>query len=129
MVFHVREAFDDFWPIFDDYQGKIRGVLHSFTDNMENLKKALERDLFVGVNGIATFAKNPQQLQVYRQIPLQKLLLETDAPFLTPDPFRGTINEPKYVFRVVSFLAELRSDSVDNLASATTQNARQLFGL
>ena len=128
LIFHVREALDDFWPIFDSYSG-VRGVLHSFTDTEENLEKALERDLYIGVNGIATFAKDPRQLQVYRAIPLQKLLLETDAPFLTPTPYRGSINEPMQVGRISEFLAKLRDEDHAELARVTTGNARSLFGI
>lgn len=128
LIFHVREAFDDFWPLFDSYKG-LRGVLHSFTDSTENMQKAIERGLYIGVNGIATFAKNPEQLEVYKTIPLEHLLLETDAPFLTPTPYRGTINEPKFVSRVAEFLAELRGESREQIAATTTQNAHQLFGI
>jgi TatD DNase family protein len=126
MIFHVREAFDDFWPVFDTYQN-VRGVLHSFTDNSDNLDRALKRGLHVGVNGIATFAKDPAQLEVYKAIPADRLLLETDAPFLTPVPYRGSINEPKRVAVVADFLADLRGESTEVLAETTTANARSLF--
>ena len=128
LIFHVREAFDDFWPIYDQYSG-IRGVLHSYTDNLQNLSKALDRGLFIGINGIATFTKSMSQLEVYRAVPLQKLLLETDAPFLTPTPYRGTINEPKRVGTIAEFVASLRGESLEQLALATTSNAHNLFGL
>ncbi|HVV66827.1 MAG TPA: TatD family hydrolase [Candidatus Saccharimonadales bacterium] len=128
LIFHVREAFDDFWPIFDTYTG-VRGVLHSFTDTAENLERAMERNLYVGVNGIATFAKNPKQLDVYRSIPLQKLLLETDAPFLTPTPYRGSINEPRRVRRIAEFVSEIRGESLEQIAQATTVNAQKLFAI
>lgn len=128
LIFHVREAFDEFWPVFDAYPG-VRGVVHSFTDSAENLAKALERGLYVGVNGIATFAKNPAQLEVYKSIPLERLLLETDAPFLTPVPYRGKINEPKRLGAVADFLAELRGEDRRRLAEVTTANARALFGV
>lgn len=128
LIFHVREAFDDFWPIFDRYNG-IRGVLHSFTDNKVNLDKAIERNLYIGVNGIATFTKNVSQLEVYRAIPLSKLLLETDAPFLTPTPYRGTINQPKRVETIAGYLAKLRDENLDQLASVSTSNAYDLFGI
>jgi len=128
LIFHVREAFDSFWEVFDQYQG-IRGVIHSFTDSEANLSKALERGLHIGVNGIATFTKNQPQLDVYKKIPLQKLLLETDAPFLTPSPYRGSINEPKNVVEIARFLAELRDENLAELAENTTNNARQLFGI
>ena len=128
LIFHVREAFDDFWPIFDSYKG-VRGVLHSFTDNSLNLDQALERGLYIGVNGIATFAKQPEQQAVYKAVPTDRLLLETDAPFLTPVPYRGRINEPKRVGAVADFLAGLRGESRSELATSTTTNARQLFGI
>lgn len=129
VIFHVREAFDDFWPVFDTYEGKLRGVLHSFTDSQANLDKALERGLYIGVNGIATFAKKEEQLAMYRAIPLTRLLLETDAPYLTPTPYRGTINEPKFTRRVGEFLSGLRGDSLESLAAATTRNAQTLFNI
>jgi len=128
LVFHVREAFDDFWPVFDNYSG-LRGVLHSYTDSAANLAKALERDLYIGVNGIATFAKNPAQLDVYKSIPLQKLVLETDSPFLAPRPHRGSINQPKRLLEIAGFLAKLRGEDQADLATATTANARKLFGI
>lgn len=127
-IFHVRQAFDDFWAVLDRYP-EVRGVLHSYTDSAENLQKALKRNLYIGVNGIATFSKDPAQLEVYRSVPLQKLLLETDAPFLTPVPYRGSINEPKRVRTIAEFLANLRGEDRELLASVTTNNARQLFGL
>lgn len=128
IIFHVREAFDDFWPIFDEYKG-IRGVLHSYTDTYANFKEAMKRGLYIGVNGIVTFTKVAEQLQVAKEIPLQKLLLETDAPFLTPAPLRGTVNEPAHVSLVTTFLADLRKESATDIADATTANARHLFSL
>lgn len=128
VIFHVREAFDDFWPIFDSYKG-IRGVLHSFTDTHANFTKAMERNLYIGVNGIMTFTKIAEQLQVAKEIPLQKLLLETDAPFLTPTPLRGSVNEPAYVTYIAAFLADLRGESVETIAANTSQNAQTLFTL
>jgi TatD DNase family protein len=127
VIFHVREAFNDFWPIYDQY--KLKGVLHSFTDNKENLQKAVERGLYIGVNGIASFIKQPGQLEMYKNIPLEHLLLETDAPFLTPTPYRGTINEPKQTRVVGEFVADLRSENFASLAAATTSNAHELFGI
>lgn len=128
IIFHVRDAFDDFWPVFDSYHG-IRGVLHSFTDNAANLAMAVERGLYIGVNGIATFAKDPAQIEVYRTIPLDNLLLETDSPFLTPTPYRGTINEPKRVVTISDFVADLRDEDREKLSAVTTSNARRLFGI
>ena len=128
IIFHVREAFDDFWPIFDKYPG-IRGELHSFTDNSKNLQMALERGLYIGVNGISTFTKDETQKNTFDSIPLDRLLLETDAPFLTPAPLRGKVNEPAYVKLVAEYHANRRGITLEEIADATTANARTLFQL
>lgn len=128
LSFHVREAFDDFWPVFESYRGaNLRGVLHSYTDNLTNLERAVKHGLYFGVNGIVTFAKKDEQLVTYRTIPQQSLLLETDAPFLTPVPFRGKVCESKHVRVTAEFLAGLRGESLEQLAQTTTANARALF--
>ena len=128
IIFHVREAFDDFWPIFDSYEG-IRGVLHSFTDSMENMQKAIARGLYIGVNGISTFTKDETQKAMFDAIPLERIMFETDAPFLTPAPFRGKINQPAYVKIVAEYHANRRGISLEEIANASTQNARALFQL
>jgi len=128
IIFHVREAFDDFWPIFDTYKG-IRGVLHSFTDSAENLEKAIQRGLYIGVNGISTFTKDESQKATFDSVPLDRLLFETDAPFLTPAPLRGKVNEPAYVKIVAEYHANRRGLSLEEIATATTANARTLFAL
>jgi len=128
VIFHVRDAYDDFWPIFDEYPG-LRGVLHSYTDNEANLAKAFERGLYIGVNGIATFAKQPSQQAMYASIPLERMVLETDAPYLTPVPHRGKINQLQHVRDVAEFVAKTRGLSLEEVASQTTANARALFTL
>lgn len=131
--FHVRDSqdrsvsvWDDFWPIVDNFRG-IRGVLHSFTDTQKQLEQGLSRGFFVGVNGISTFTKDAAQQAMYASIPLERVLLETDAPFLTPAPYRGTMNEPKYVRRVAEHVATVHARSVDDVAALTTDNASRLF--
>ena len=126
--FHVREAFDDFWPIFDEFPGT-RGVLHSFTDNQANLDEAIKRGLLIGINGISTFTKDPLQKQLFIDVPLDNILLETDAPFLTPTPFRGKMNLPAYVTLVAAHQAKQKAVSPDDVIRATTTNAQKVFGI
>lgn len=126
--FHVREAFDDFWPIVDNFRG-VRGVLHSFTDTKEQLEQALSRGLHIGVNGISVFTKNDSQREMFDAIPLGRLLFETDAPFLTPPPYRGKVNEPAYVELIAQHHAQRRGISLKEIATATTANATALFAL
>lgn len=127
-VFHVRDAFEDFWPIFDEYTG-VRGVVHSFTATRNELNQALDRGLYIGLNGIMTFTKNEDQLLAAKAVPIDRLVLETDSPYLTPTPLRGKINEPSYVELVAEFLSRLRRESVETLSEVTTGNARLLFGI
>ena len=131
LMLHIRDAFDDFWPIFDEYSSKsaLEGVVHCFTDTNKELAQALNRGLYVALNGIMTFTKDLKQLEVAKTIPLDKLLLETDAPFLTPVPFRGKICKPEHVVYTAEFLASLRDEAFGVVSSATTKNAIKLFNL
>ena len=133
--FHVRDGapdqpsvWDDFWPIFDNFHG-LRGVLHSFTDTRLNLEKGFVRGLYVGLNGISTFTKDQAQQELFASIPLERLLLETDAPFLTPKPFRGKMNMPRYVELVAKYWADNRHIPFDDLSEATVRNTKNLFGI
>lgn len=126
--FHVREAFDDFWPILANFSG-LRGVLHSFTDDMSNLERGLSEGLYVAVNGISTFTKDENQRKIFDAIPLDRLLLETDAPFLTPAPYRGKVNEPAFVRHVAEYHANRRRVELEHLARVTSVNASTLFSI
>lgn len=126
--FHVRDAFDDFWPIFDNFKD-IRGVLHSFTDSQANMERALSHGLYIGLNGISTFTKDEAQQRMYDAIPLESMLLETDAPFLTPAPYRGKVNEPAFVKHVAEYHADRRAVELEHLARVTSANASNLFSL
>lgn len=128
VVFHVREAYSDFWPVLDNFKN-IKGVVHSFSATSRELEQILSRGLYVGLNGIMTFTKDENQLEAAKRVPLEKLLLETDAPYLTPKPFRGKICTPEHVAITAHFLAELRQEAVEQIASVTTSNASELFNI
>lgn len=134
--FHIRDTvkkeeaglvWRDFWPIMDEFP-EIKGILHSFTDTKQNLDEALRRGFKIGVNGISTFTKDTTQQQLYQALPLESIVLETDAPFLTPAPLRGKMNLPAYVGRIAEHQAELKHVSVAEVARVTTENARSIFG-
>lgn len=127
-VFHVRDAFKKFWHIFDSFKN-LHGVVHSFSASPAELDEALSRGLYVALNGIMTFTSDEQQLAAAKQVPKDRLLLETDAPFLTPGAQRGRVCEPAFVRDIAVFLADLRGESIEELASYTTKNARDLFKL
>lgn len=122
LIFHVREAFADFWPVLDNFSLSQGAVLHSFSDNQHNLEQGLKRGFYIGVNGLKTFANLPTA-------PLERTLLETDAPYLTPVPFRGKINKPAYVLEVAKYLARQHQVPLETIIKTTTQNAETLFNL
>lgn len=134
--FHVRDTADgaeagrvwqDFWSIIDRYPD-VKGVLHSFTDTQATLDEALRRGFKIGLNGISTFTKDEAQQELYRNLPLENIVLETDAPFLTPKPFRGKMNIPAYVGSVAEHQAEVKHLPLDDICRVTTENARSIFG-
>lgn len=126
IIFHVREAYDDFWPIINNFSN-VRGVLHSFTDTWANVEKALQKELYIGVNGISTFTKDADQKEMFANLPRQRVILETDAPYLTPVGQRGKVNEPAFVVEVAKHLSTIWSIPVETIANQTTSNATQLF--
>lgn len=129
VVFHIREAFDDALPILADYADELRGVVHSFTGDLFEAKQVLEQGWSIGLNGIHTFGDASLD-EVVQELPLDRILLETDAPFLTPVPHRGKRpNEPAHVIHVAEKVAELKGLSVEEVALATTENTRALFSL
>lgn len=128
LIFHVRDAFDDFLEVFDQHRD-IRGVMHSFSADEATMRACVERGLYIGLNGIMTFSKDPEHHRIAAGVPLDNLVLETDAPFLTPHPYRGNINHSAHVRTVAEFLSTVRGESVEDIARATTDNARRLFDL
>lgn len=118
---HIREAFADAFAVLDNFSD-MRGVVHSFTGSKKCLKQALQRGFHIGVNGLATYTTTPLP-------PIESMLLETDAPFLTPVPFRGTMNQPKYIRTIAEYLAGEMGVAEETIVEQTTKNARELFYL
>lgn len=128
LVFHVRDAWDDFFSIIRNYPNT-RGVVHSFTGGPEEVEKVTECNLYFGLNGIMTFTKEQAQLEAVRKIPTDRVLLETDCPFLSPNPVRGKRNEPANIKYIADYIAKLCGFGTDELGAQTTHNALSLFGL
>lgn len=130
MAFHVRDAFPAFFAILDDYRHDgLRGLVHCFSAGVPELDGSLDRGLSIALNGIMTFTKDQRQLDAAQKVPLDRLVLETDSPFLAPVPLRGRRNEPANVAYTAKFLAELRDEPLEDLQAATTRNAEALFGI
>ena len=129
LIVHTRDAEDDTWEILADEMGKgaYPALIHCFTASQDFADKVLELGLSISISGIVTF-KNASALQdVAKTIPRDRLLIETDSPFLAPVPHRGKPCEPAFVADTARFLAQLRGEPVEELAAATTANFRRLF--
>ncbi len=130
MVIHVRDAADEALKILDEYiKNNPRGVLHCFSQNMDFAKQVLDWGLYIGIDGHITYPKNDALRETIKNVPLDRLLLETDAPFLPPQQFRGKQNSPAYIPLIAQFIADLRGIKLKELEQATTQNAQDLFGI
>jgi len=130
LIIHSRDAREDTIKILQEENAKeVRGVMHCFTENWEMAQQAMALDFYISFSGIVTFknAKNVQE--VAEKVPLEKMLIETDAPYLTPDPYRGKPNEPQYVRFVAKKIAELKNISEEQVIATTTQNCCDLFNL
>ena len=115
--------------ILKDFPERPIGVAHSFTGSLEMARTLLEMGWYIGINGIVTF-KNAEDLrEVVRWLPLDKLLLETDSPFLAPIPFRGKPNKPAHIPTIAKFVSELKKIPIEKLAEETSQNALTLFNI
>ncbi|MDA8240673.1 MAG: YchF/TatD family DNA exonuclease [Nitrospiraceae bacterium] len=128
VIVHSREAKEDTMAILAE-SGIDRGVLHCFSGDLDMAEQAMSMGLFISLAGPVTFKKSSRLREIARLIPDEYLLIETDAPYLSPEPFRGRRNEPSYLEHTAKFIADLREISLDDLARITTLNAKRLFGI
>jgi len=129
IVIHNRDAFDDIFSILLDHSAfKVGGVMHCFSEGLTEAQQTIDLGFYVSVNGILTF-KNSLMADVGRTVRLDRILLETDCPYLAPHPHRGKRNEPANVSFIAARLAELRGCSIENVVKATDTNARAFFRL
>lgn len=128
LIIHTRDARQDTIAMLREYgQGEVRGVLHCFTEDLDMARKGIELGFYVSISGIVTFRNADSLREVVRALPLERLLIETDAPWLAPVPHRGKPNQPAYVRQVAEMVAELQGVSVQALADATRENFFRLF--
>lgn len=128
LIVHCRKAFADLFQILDEEKAPL-GMLHCFTGTQEEALAAVERGWMVSFSGILTFKKSAPLQEVAAQLPIGNLLIETDAPYLAPVPYRGLRNEPSYVIEVARLLAELRQMPLQQVVDQIGSNLRSLFGI
>lgn len=128
LIVHTRSAQDDTITIMqEESSSKVGGVMHCFTETYEMAKKAIDQDFYISFSGIITF-KNAQELRdVVKKIPMNRILIETDSPYLAPVPNRGKTNEPSNVMYVAEKIADIKNLSIEEVASITTANFKKLF--
>jgi TatD DNase family protein len=130
IIIHNRDATEDVVTILKEERvEEVGGIMHCFTGSIEVAKKCMEMNMYISFGGPVTFKNAKKPKEVATELPLDKLLIETDCPYLTPHPFRGKRNEPGYVSYVAEQIAELKGITYEELADITTANAKQLFGI
>ena len=128
LIIHTREAADDTLRIMrEEGADKAGGVMHCFTESMEVAKAAMDMGFYISFSGIVTFKNAKTIKEVARQVPLERLLVETDSPYLAPAPYRGRTNQPGYVRHVAEEVAKLKEVPLDQVCHVTTSNFYQLF--
>jgi len=128
LIIHTRQAKEDTLKIMrEENANEIGGVMHCFTEDWAMAASALDLNFYISFSGIVTFRNASEIQEVARKVPLDRMLIETDSPYLAPNPHRGKPNEPAYVLFVAEYIAQLRGDTVDNIAEKTTENFFRLF--
>ena len=126
MIIHMRDAKEDTIRIMTEEKAEA-GVMHCYSEDWETAQAALDLGFYISFSGILTFNSAQSLREVAMKVPAERLLVETDSPYLTPSPFRGRPNSPAYTYYVVEKLAEIRNTSIDEMATTTTNNFNQLF--
>lgn len=127
VILHCRNAYDELIDFLKQKKVNVNGVIHCFGGSLKQAEEFLQMGFYIGFTGIITF-KNAKELQdIVKEVPLEKILIETDCPYLAPEPFRGKRNEPLYVQYVAKKIAELKNLDFEEVSSQTTQNSKKLF--
>jgi TatD DNase family protein len=126
MIIHTREAKKDTIRIMQDEKAE-RGVMHCFSEDWETAEAAIDLGFYISFSGIVTFNSAQNLREVAKKVPSERLLIETDSPYLTPVPYRGKPNSPAYTYYVAEKIAEIRGESINNIAQITTRNFNDLF--
>jgi len=129
LIIHMRDAAEDTLRILKEEKAdEVGGVMHCFTENREVARAALDLNFMISFSGIVTFNSAKELKEVAKMVPIDRMLVETDSPYLAPVPYRGKSNQPAYVRQVAEHVAELRQTTLDEIATETTKNYFSLFG-
>ena len=126
VIVHEREAHEDGMTVVDEFP-EVKGVFHCYSGSAEMAKELVRRGWYIGFTGVLTFKNARKALEVAAAIPLDRIVLETDCPYMSPEPFRGKRNDPGKLYRMAEKLAELRGLSVEQIHAITTENGKRLY--
>lgn len=129
VIIHVRDAFLDLFSIADEFYQNKKALLHCFTGNESEAKEALSRGWYISFSGIVTFKKSENLRKVVKEIPMDKILIETDSPYLSPESKRGKRNEPSNVIEIAEFIAKIKNLSLKEVAKITYANTINFFSI
>jgi len=130
IAIHTRDAMEDTMTILkEEHAEEVGGIMHCFSGSVETAKECIKMNFYISLGGPVTFKNAKRPKAVAKEVPLDRILIETDCPYLTPHPYRGTRNEPAYVKLVAEQIADLKGISYEELAEATTKNAKFVFGI
>jgi TatD DNase family protein len=129
VVIHDRDAHRETMNLLKGWKGPRRGIIHCFSGDYPMARQCIDLGFYISIPGTVTFEKSEKLRSIVRELPLETLLVETDCPYLTPNPFRGKRNEPAYVVHTARKIAEIKGKSFEEVAAVTTANAKALFGI
>jgi TatD DNase family protein len=129
VVIHNRDSHHDIHEELKNFNGRVRGIMHSFSGNYDFAKKILNLGYYISITGVITFRNAPELRDIVKKIPLDRLLTETDCPFLTPEPYRGKRNQPAYVRYITQKISEVKGISVTDTAKQLLENTNDIFNI
>ncbi|MDD7306139.1 MAG: TatD family hydrolase [Peptoniphilaceae bacterium] len=128
VVIHARDSMNDIYEILKDYKD-LKVQIHCFAANLDWMWKFMELGFYISIGGVVTFKNGENEKNAARAVPLDRLMLETDSPYLTPEPYRGSRNDPRKIVEVAREIASLKGMKLSKLAKATSKNAEDFFGI
>ncbi len=127
LILHSRDASDDVLSVLMEEKNDLMGIMHCFQGNWNFAKVILDLGLYISFTGLITFSKNSETMEVIENVPLDRLMIETDCPYMSPEPYRGRRNEPAFVVEIAKKIAEIKKLSLLKVAEQTSKNAEKLF--
>lgn len=129
VIIHTREAVQDTFSILKEYKGRVRGVIHSYTGSVEMAREFIKLDYYISISGPVTFKNARNVVNMVRELDLNRIMVETDSPYMSPHPFRGKRNEPKRTLCTIEKIAEIKGVLAEKVCEISLKNTKELFNI